>query len=107
ACIAQVFDAAHGPVTMLIAHTNGIVTAGNNTIVKTNAIGHWWNLKMTNDPAVGGKIRIYADNVLVGTFNSRGPRDYYFKCGVYSRKDSARSEARYRNIRMWMKPESQ
>ena len=105
ACIAQVFDEAHGPVTMLIAHPDGTVMIGRTT-VKTNAIGKWWNLKMTNDPGQGGKIRIYADNVLVGTFASRGPRAYYFKCGVYSRENSARSEVWYRNIKMWVKADS-
>ena len=104
ACIAQVFDAAHGPVTMLIANPNGTVTAAGK-VIATNAIGHWWNLKMTDDPAEGGKIKIYVNNVLVGTYNSRGPREYYFKCGVYSRKDSGRSEVRYRNIKMWVRNE--
>jgi hypothetical protein len=103
ACIGQVFDAVHGPIQMIIAHPDGTVTLGRTTI-KTNAIGQWWNLKMKNDPAPGGKIRIYADNVLVGTYASRGPRAYYFKCGVYSRKNSARSEAWFRNIKMWVKP---
>ena len=104
ACMAQVFDAAHGPVTMLIAHTNGDVTVGNNLLIKTNAIGHWWNLKVTNDPAPGGRIHIYTDNVLVATYSSRGPRDYYFKCGVYSRRNSARSEVLFRNIKVWVRP---
>ncbi|MDR3459200.1 MAG: hypothetical protein P4N60_17355 [Verrucomicrobiae bacterium] len=104
ACIAQVFDAGHGPVTMIIAHTNGTVTVGHD-VIKTNAIGNWWNLKMTVDTKDGGKIRIYVDNVLAGTYNSRGPREYYFKCGVYSRKDSDRSDVRYRNISLWVKPE--
>src|SRR5581483_11533051 len=96
ACIMQVFDAAHGPVTMLIAHPDGTVTVGSgtNNVIKRNAIDNWWNLKVTNDPATNGLIRIYGDNVPVQTNSSRGPRDYYFKCGVYSRKDSARSEAR-------------
>jgi hypothetical protein len=105
ACIAQVFDAAHGPVTMIIVNTNGTVTVGNHDMIKTNAIGHWWNLKMTDDTKDGGKIKIYVDNVLAGTYNSRGPRDYYFKCGVYARKDSDRSDVRYRNIKMWVKQE--
>jgi len=103
ACIAQVFDAAHGPVKMLIAHPDGTVTIGQD-VIKRDAIGHWWNLKVTNDPAPDGKIKVYADNVLVGTYASRGPRDYYFKCGVYSRKNSDRSEAEFRNIKMWVKP---
>ena len=106
ACIGQVFDEAHGPITMLIAHPDGKVTIGNSTVIKTNAIGNWWNLKMSNDPAEGGKIRIYADNVLVGTYKSRGPRAYYFKCGVYSRKNSERSEALFRNIKMWVKSDT-
>jgi hypothetical protein len=105
ACIAQVFDAAHGPVTMIIAHPDGTVTVGNHDVIRTNAIGNWWNLKMTDDTKVGGKIRIYVDNVLAGTYNSRGPREYYFKCGVYSRKDSGRSDVRYRNIKLWAKQE--
>jgi len=103
ACIGQVFDEENGPVTMLISHPDGKVTAGNNVLIQTNAIGNWWNLKMSNDSAEGGKIRIYVDNVLKGTFNSRGPRAYYFKCGVYSRKNSGRSEALFRNIKMWVK----
>jgi len=100
ACIAQVFDANHGPVTMVIAHPDGTVTVGHTTIA-TNVIGRWWNLKMTNDTKSGGKINIYADDVLKATFNSRGPRDYYFKCGVYSRNGSDLSDVRYRNVRMW------
>jgi hypothetical protein len=105
ACIAQVFDAAHGPVTMLITHPDGTVTVGH-TVIATNAIGRWWNLKMTNDPVAGGKIKIYANNVLAATFDNRGPRDYYFKCGVYSRRDSARSEVRYRRIKVWVRENS-
>ena len=103
ACIGQVFDAAHGPIQMIIAHPDGRVTVRDHELVMTNAIGKWWNLKMTNDTKDGGKIKIYADNVLVGTYESCGSRDYYFKCGVYSRKDSDRSEVRYRNLKMWVK----
>jgi hypothetical protein len=103
ACIAQVFDAAHGPVTMFIAHPDGTVVAGH-TVIATNVIDRWWNLKIANDLAPGGKIKVYADDVLVGTFDNRGPRDYYFKCGVYSRKNSNRSEVRVRDIKMWVKP---
>lgn len=103
ACIAQVFDAAHGPVTMIIAHPDGRVTVGNRDVIKTNAIGNWWNLKVTSDPGTNGQIRIYVDDVLAGAYRSRGPREYYFKCGVYSRKNSERSEARFRNIKVWEK----
>src|SRR6185436_18660876 len=65
ACIAQVFDAAHGPVMMLIARPDGTVTEGHSRLIKTNAINHCWNLKMTTDPIAGGKIKVYMDNVLV------------------------------------------
>jgi hypothetical protein len=105
ACIGQVFDARHGPVTMIIAHPDGTVTIGRDQI-KTNAIGNWWNLKVSNDTARGGKIKIYVDNVLAATYASRGPRDYYFKCGVYSRKNSERSEVLVRNIKMWIKSQT-
>jgi hypothetical protein len=103
ACIGQVFDAAHGPMQMIIASPDGRVTMRGHDLVMTNAIGRWWNLKMINDPSVGGKVKIYANNVLVGTYDSRGPRDYYFKCGVYSRESSDRSEVRVRNIKMWVR----
>lgn len=102
ACIGQVFEANHGPVTMIVAHPDGTVTIGRDCI-KTNAIGKWWNLKMSNDPSSGGKIKIYVDNVLAATYANHGPRIYYFKCGVYSRKNSDRSEVLVRNIRMWVK----
>ena len=100
ACIAQVFDAAHGPVTMVIAHPDGTVLIGHE-VIKTNAIGGWGDLKLTNDPRDGGKIHVYVDDVLKGTYDSRGPRQYYFKCGVYSRKDSDRSEVWYRDVKEW------
>ncbi|HSY18056.1 MAG TPA: polysaccharide lyase family 7 protein [Candidatus Acidoferrales bacterium] len=109
ACIGQVFDAAHGPVAMVVAHPDGTVTVQVhdlpkvNDLVSTNAIGHWWNLKMQNDTREGGQVKIYVDNVLVGTYPGRGPREYYFKCGVYSREGSDLSDVRYRNIKMWMK----
>jgi len=75
-------------------------------LIMTNGVGRWWNLKMTNDTKAGGKVKIYANNVLVATYDSRGPRDYYFKCGVYSRENSDRSEVRYRSIKLWVKQES-
>lgn len=108
ACIGQVLDAAHGPVAMVIAHPDGTVMVSTHDVkvhdvINTNAIGRWWNLKMKNDTKEGGKIRIYVDNVLTGIYPSRGPREYYFKCGVYSRENSDRSEVRYRNIKMWVK----
>jgi hypothetical protein len=103
ACIAQVFDAAHGPVTMLIAHPDGSVTIGH-TVIATNVIGRWCNLKMTNDTKTGGKINVYWNDALVGTYDNRGPREYYFKCGVYSRDKSYRSDVRYRNVKMWSRP---
>ena len=102
ACIAQVFDAKNGPVTMVIAHPDGTVVIGHDTI-RTHAIGDWWNLKLTDDPREGGKIRVYVDNKLAATYDSRGPREYYFKCGVYSRKNSDRSEVWYRNIKEWVR----
>ena len=105
ACIAQVFDAKHGPMQMIFAHPDGRVTMRDRDLIMTHAVGNWWNLQMTNDTKEGGKVRIYANDVLVGTYDSRGPRDYYFKCGVYSRNDSDKSEVFYRNIKMWVKQE--
>ena len=109
ACIAQVFDAKHGPVAMLIVDTNGTLIVHIHDlpkvadVIQTHVIGRWLNLKLTNDTKEGGKIHVYIDNVLAGTYPSRGPREYYFKCGVYSRENSARSDVRYRNLKEWIK----
>jgi hypothetical protein len=107
ACIGQVFDAKHGPMQMVIAHPDGRVTVRDRELVMTNAIGRWWNLKMDCDTQAGGQVKIYANDVLVGTYASRGPRDYYFKCGVYSRDGSNKSEVSYRNVKMLVKEASQ
>lgn len=104
ACIAQVFDQDHGPVVMVIAHPDGTVTVGH-TVIAGRVIGQWWNLKMTNDTREGGKIKIYVNDELKDTYANRGPRDYYFKCGVYSRTGSERSDVRYRNVKMWTRPD--
>jgi len=111
ACIGQVLDAAHGPVVMVTAHPDGQVTVAVhdlpkvNDLILTNGIGRWWNLKITNDTKDGGKIKVYVDNILAGTYPSRGLREYYFKCGVYSRTDSTLSDVRYRNLKEWVNPQ--
>jgi hypothetical protein len=89
---------------MLVAHPDSTVTIGHS-VIATNVVGRWSNLKITNETREGGQIKIYWNNVLVGTCNSRGPREYYFKCGVYSRDGSGRSDVRYRNIKIWAKPD--
>jgi hypothetical protein len=96
---------------MVIANPDGTITVHVhdlpklNDLILTNATGHWWNLKIRNDTQPGGMVTIYVNNSLAGTYPSRGPREYYFKCGVYSREKSGRSEVYYRNLKVWKKPE--
>jgi hypothetical protein len=74
-------------------------------LVMTNAIGKWWNLQTSSDTKEAGKVGTCASNVLAGTNDRRGPRGYYFKCGVCSRDGSDKSEVCHRHIKVGTKPE--
>jgi hypothetical protein len=62
-------------------------------------------LKVIHNANGGGEIKIFADNVLMYTFQGKGQRKdgggFFFKCGVYGVKD--RSEVRFRNIKVFGK----
>jgi hypothetical protein len=114
--IMQVFGAAKRATTfMLDAQPDGTLTyydAGEtgSFVIKPNMNGLWWNLKVIHDPAARdgqGEVKVYIDNVLTTTVAGHGGKEHYFKCGVYSRDNSGRSEVLYRNIKYWIKPDAQ
>jgi hypothetical protein len=49
-----------------------------------------------------GKVKVYADGQLAGTFDDRGNATHYFKAGVYNNSGD-RAESRFRNIKYWVK----
>ncbi|WP_233362239.1 polysaccharide lyase family 7 protein [Streptomyces sp. GMR22] len=79
----------------------GTLKRYTDAVIKTGIYNTWWNLKVAHD-ADAGKIQVYADDKLVLTVDDRGPATRYFKNGVYHH-GSGRAEARFRNIRYWVK----
>ncbi|WP_250853304.1 MULTISPECIES: polysaccharide lyase family 7 protein [Streptomyces] len=79
----------------------GTLKRYTDAVIKTGIYNTWWNLKVAHD-ADAGKIQVYADDKLVLTVDDRGPATRYFKNGVYHH-GSGRAEARFRNIRHWVK----
>ncbi|MEE4593365.1 polysaccharide lyase family 7 protein [Streptomyces sp. DSM 41524] len=79
----------------------GTLRRYTDAVIKTGIYNTWWNLKVAHD-ADAGKIQVYADDKLVLTVDDRGPATRYFKNGVYHH-GSGRAEARFRNIRYWVK----
>jgi hypothetical protein len=77
----------------------GTVRAFDSTVLKTNAFGTWFNVKLAHD-ASAGTVRVYFDDALVLTRQDRGPATRHFKNGVYHH-GSGRAEARFRDLTYW------
>jgi hypothetical protein len=106
--IMQVFGGQiHATAFMLKASSaaGGTVRRYDNEVLKTNVYDKWFHLNVIHEakPAGIGTVKVYIDGASVGTFDDRDTATHYFKCGVYG-PASARAEARFRNIRYWVKP---
>lgn len=106
--IMQVFGGQiHATAFMLKASSpnGGTVRRYDNEVLKTNVYDKWFHLNVIHEalPAGIGKVKVYIDGAHVGTFDDRDTAQHYFKVGVYG-PASARAEARFRNIRYWVKP---
>jgi hypothetical protein len=108
ACVMQVFGGVTNATSiMLFADPqNGgtIVRYDGPQVIKSMVYDRWWHLNVIHEASASGigKIKVYADGQLVGTFDDRGNATHYFKCGVYGNAGD-RAEARFRNIRYWVK----
>jgi hypothetical protein len=106
--VMQVFGGVtHATSIMLKAFPDGGGTVkryDGPDVVKAMAYDRWWHLNVIHEANGGGigKIRVYADGQLIGTFDDRGNATHYFKCGVYGNA-APRSESRFRNIKYWVK----
>jgi hypothetical protein len=107
-CVMQVFGGQiHATAFMLKASSasGGTVRRYDNEVLKTNVYDKWFHLNVIHEAKAAGigTVKVYIDGQAVGTFEDRGTANHYFKCGVYG-PSSARAEARFRNIRYWVKP---
>jgi hypothetical protein len=108
ACVMQVFGGITNATSlMLVAHPdNGgsVKRYDGPAVIKSMAYDKWWHLNVIHEANGSGigKVRVYADGVLAGTFDDRGNATHYFKCGVYN-NSGARAESRFRNIKYWVK----
>jgi hypothetical protein len=105
--ILQIKPSSGNPPTAIIltAWQDGTVRhyfgTGTGPVVKQNALGVWWNLKVVHNVTTN-EIKIYVDDMPAGTFPGRSTGGWYFTNGVYATR-SARSETRWRNIRYWVR----
>jgi hypothetical protein len=100
--IMQVFGGAtNATAIMLKIHSasSGTIKRYDNETLMTSAYNKWIHVNVQHD-ADNGKIYVYLNSALKGTYADRGNATHYFKCGVYNISGS-RSETRWKNIKYW------
>jgi hypothetical protein len=100
--IMQVFGGAtHATAIMLKIHSGsgGTIKRYDNETLMTNAYNKWIHVNVQHD-ADNGRIYVYLDGTLKGSYADRGNATHYFKCGVYNISGS-RSETRWKNVKYW------
>jgi hypothetical protein len=98
--IMQVFGGAtNATAIMLKIQAGGTLKRYDNETLLTSAYNKWIHVNVQHD-ADNGKIYVYINNTLKGTYADRGNATHYFKCGVYNISGS-RSETRWKNIKYW------
>jgi hypothetical protein len=96
----QVFGGVTNATSLLLKiHPGGTIKRYDNETLMTNAYNQWIHVNVQHD-ADNGKIYVYLNRVLKGTFADRGVATHYFKCGVYNISGS-RSETRWKNVKYW------
>ena len=100
--IMQVFGGAtNATAIMLKIHSasSGTIKRYDNETLMTSAYNKWIHVNVQHD-ADNGKIYVYLNSALKGTYADRGNATHYFKCGVYNISGS-KSETRWKNIKYW------
>lgn len=100
--IMQVFGGATNATAIMLkihAGSSGTIKRYDNETLMTNAYDKWIHVNVQHD-ADNGKIYVYLDGTLKGTYADRGNATHYFKCGVYNISGS-RSETRWKNVKYW------
>lgn len=100
--IMQVFGGStHATAIMLKIHSasGGTIKRYDNETLMTSAYNKWIHVNVQHD-ADNGRIYVYLNGTLKGTYADRGNATHYFKCGVYNISGS-RSETRWKNVKYW------
>jgi len=100
--IMQVFGGATNATAIMLkihAASGGTIKRYDNETLMTSAYNKWIHVNVQHD-ADNGKIYVYLNSTLKGSFADRGNATHYFKCGVYNISGS-RSETRWKNIKYW------
>jgi hypothetical protein len=105
--IMQVFGGQTNATAFMLKAQNangGTVRRYDNEVLKTMVYDKWFHLNVIHEalPNGIGKVKVYINGASVGTFDDRNTATHYFKCGVYG-PSSARAEARFRDIKYWVK----
>jgi len=98
----QVFGGVTNATSLLLKihpENSGTIKRYDNETLMTNAYGKWIHVNVQHD-ADNGKIYVYLNGSLKGTFADRGVATHYFKCGVYNISGS-KSETHWKNIKYW------
>ena len=86
ACVMQVFGGVTNATSlMLVAHPDNGGTVkryDGPVVIKAMAYDSWWHLNVIHEANASGigKVKVYADGQLAGTFDDRGNATHYFKC---------------------------
>ena len=106
ACISQVFGT--GPMAMIIADTNGTISdLRTHAVIGRDMNGKWFHWTIIHDPSATGPgaIKVYIDGKLASDkVSGSKEKSFYFKVGVYSRKNSNHNEIKVRNLKYFIKP---
>lgn len=100
--IMQVFGGAtNATAIMLKIHSagSGTIKRYDNETLMTSAYNKWIHVNVQHD-ADNGRIYVYLNGALKGTYADRGNATHYFKCGVYNISGS-KSETRWKNVKYW------
>ena len=93
---------------MIIVNQDGTISdLRTHAVIATNMNGKWFNWTIIHDPdATGpGAVKVYIDGKPADDeISGRKQASYYFKIGVYSRKNSDRNEIKVRNLQYLIKP---
>lgn len=98
----QVFGGVTNATSLLLtihSASGGTIKRYDDETLLTSAYNTWIHVNVQHD-ADNGKIYVYLNGALKGTFADRGVTTHYFKCGVYNITGS-KSETHWKNIKYW------
>ncbi|CAN6687005.1 unnamed protein product [Malus baccata var. baccata] len=104
ATVAQIHGADKGATTIILRIYNGDMRYYSRDLVGTNLYDKWFRLNIIHD-VDGRSVTIFIDGVQKFPVKDQGPRDLYFKCGVYAAPANITyyMESRWKDIEIYKK----